>query len=574
MVDRLVLGSGPLVSTVTASLADQSGTVRVVTENEKRAESLRERGIAVFTLDPTSSAALERFDDTDIVAALDGAGERNLAAARTARRVHPDAYLLAYTGVDGTADEAEFADVADDIIDPGRVTAGFVMQRAGDSGRQMRQLWGILRDLGSLAIVTHDNPDPDAIASGVALARLAEAAGCEAAVCYFGNISHQENRAFVNVLNLELRNLEDAAEIDDFEGLALVDHSRPGVNDQLPEDAAVDIVIDHHPPRTPVDARFVDLRSDVGATSTLLVDYLEHFGLDTEDTVATALLFGIHVDTKGFSREVSQRDFHAAASLTPKAELGTLERIESPSISPSTLETVAAAIRNRRTEGEILLSCVGQLTDRDALAQAADRLLTLENVTTTVVYGFSDGTIYVSSRARGTEIDLGETLRDAFDQIGSAGGHVDMAGAQIRMGVLEDIEEREASLERIVESVVADRFLEAVDTYITEAPEGVYRPETADEYLDADTGVEHGGPSDEREELEGVGPGRALYGDRDGSHPVDDSVNTDDTGCGSVDVGTGGDSDDGNADGSDDEHAGDSAGGDADSERAGDSEGG
>ena len=544
MVDRLVLGSGPLVSTVTASLADQSGTVRVVTEDEKRAKSLRERGIAVFALDPTAPATLERFDDVDIVAALGDAGEQNLLAARTARQVFPGAYLLAYTGTDGTADEAEFGDVVDRVIDPGRVTAGFVMQRAGDGGRQMRQLWGILRDLESLAIVTHDNPDPDAIASGVALATLAEAAGCEATVCYFGNINHQENRAFVNVLNLELRNLEDVEEVDAFEGLALVDHSRPGVNDQLPEGSAVDIVIDHHPPRTPVDARFVDLRSDVGATSTLLVDYLEHFGLDAEGTVATALLFGIHVDTQGFLREVSQRDFHAAASLTPQADLGTLERIESPSISPSTLETVAAAIRNRRTEGEILLSCVGRLTDRDALAQAADRLLTLEDVTTSVVYGFSDGTIYVSARARGTEIDLGETLREAFDQIGSAGGHVDMAGAQITMGVLEDIEGREVPLERIVESVVADRFLEAVDTYITEAPERVYRPDTADEYLEAGAEVEHGGPPGERE---GMGPGRALYGDHDGAHLVDDSVDTD-----------------GSPDGSDGEHAEDPAGRDTD----------
>jgi len=526
MVDRLVLGSGPLVSSVAGSLQEQSGTVQVVTADEKRAESLRETGVSVFTLDPTDPATLERFDDVDVVAALDTAGEHNLAAVRAAQRVFPDVYMLAYAGNDSAVDDAAFSAIVDRVIDPGRVTAQFVMERAGDAGRQMRQLWRILRELDSLAVVTHDNPDPDAIASGVALATLADATGCDAEVCYFGSINHQENRAFVNVLNLELRNLIESSEVESFDGLALVDHSRPGVNDQLPEEMPVDIVIDHHPPRTPVDARFVDLRSDVGATSTLLVDYLDQFGLDVSDDVATALLFGIHVDTQAFSREVSQRDFLAAATLTPQADLATLERIESPSISPSTFETIAAAIRNRRIEGEILLSSVGRLADRDALAQAADRLLMLENVTTSVVYGFTDGTIYVSARARGAEIDLGETLRDAFDQIGSAGGHVDMAGAQITMGVLEATDERKESLAEIVESVVADRFLEAVDAYLTEGPARVYTPESVPEYLEPDVPVDLEDPKDQGDDGEAVGPGRALYDDRNGPHPVEDALGT------------------------------------------------
>jgi len=518
MVDRLVLGSGRLVSAVAGSLRKQPGTVRVVTDDESLAETLQESGLSVFTFDPTDAAALERFDGIDIVALLADEGERNLAAARAARRAFPDAYTLAYVGNDGAPGGAALATTVDRVIDPARATARYVMQRAGDAGGQARQLRGVLRDLDSLAVLTHDNPDPDAIASGVALARLAEAAGCAATVCYFGNINHQENRAFVNVLDLELRNVEDHEELEAFDGLALVDHSRPGVNDQLPEGTPVDVLIDHHPPRRPVDAQFVDLRSDVGATSTLLVDYLEQFGLVGADEVATALLFGIHVDTKGFTREVAERDFRAAATLVPHADLGALERIESPNVTAGTLETIAAAIRNRRVEGRILLSCVGRIPDRDALAQAADRLLTLDGVTTSVVYGFSEGTIYVSARARGTEIDLGETLRGAFDQIGSAGGHVDMAGAQITLGVLEAIEDQEAPLREVVEAVVADRFLEAVDAYVTGGSERVYAPDTAEKYLEPGADVDHRRPDDGRGGG-AIGFGRTLYGDHEGDTP-------------------------------------------------------
>jgi nanoRNase/pAp phosphatase (c-di-AMP/oligoRNAs hydrolase) len=176
------------------------------------------------------------------------------------------------------------------------------------------------------------------------------------------------------------------------------------------------------------------------------------------------LLFGIHVDTKGFSREISEQDFTAGAKLVGTADFGTLERIESPSIGAGTFETIARAIRNRRVEGPAVLSCVGRLAERDVLAQAADRLLTMEDVSIVVVYGIKDGEIFVSGRARGAEIDLGEALRDAFGQIGSAGGHVDMAGAQIKLGVLESVEDREESLIEIVEDVVSSRFLDVLRT--------------------------------------------------------------------------------------------------------------
>jgi len=461
MIRRLVLGSGSLGPPVVDALASKPGTLQVVTSDGHWARTLREQDISIKEGDPADEGLLRSVAPADIVAVIGDGTAGNRTVARTARRVFPDAHLLAYAGDDATDHGAVLDGVADTVIDRGRVTANRVMESIGPTGARMRQLWNLLRELDSVAVVTHDNPDPDAIASGVALAQLSEAADCEATVCYYGQITHQENRAFVNLLDLELRTLEADETVEEFDGIALVDHSRPGVNDQLPEGTAVDIVIDHHPPRAPVDARFVDLRSDVGATSTLLVDYLEHFGLSLEGAVPTALLFGIHVDTKGFSREVSTRDFEAAAWLTPHADLGALERIESPSISGRTLETVARAIKNRRRDDSVVTSCVGFLSDRDALAQAADRLLTIDGVRTVLVYGVMDGTVYASARSRGTDVDLGETMRDAFGQIGSAGGHLDMAGAQLELGLLSSGEDSSVD---IVETVVADRFLEALET--------------------------------------------------------------------------------------------------------------
>lgn len=483
MTDRLLIGSDHLLVTLATSLSGQPGTVRTATTDDTVAQSLHEQNVPVEKLPNYETESLSTLNSPDLVGIFAGTPAQSHDLAVAAAKTFPDTHLVVYTGTGESETNFDdfdptFDSLADTLVDPGAAIGAHLSKRIGKTSQRMQQLQRVLRDIESLAIVTHDNPDPDAIASALALKRLATVAGCTPEICYYGEITHQENRAFVNVLDIELRNLTDDDDLSEFDGLALVDHSRPGVNDQLPATATVDIVIDHHPPRTPIDARFVDLRSDVGATSTLLVDYLDRFNIPIDETVSTALLFGIHVDTNGFSREMSQTDFTAAATLVPSANFGMLERIETPSISPQTFETIANAISNRRIEGSVLLSGVGELAERDALAQAADRMLDLEGISTTLVYGVANGVIYVSARSRGTDIDLGERLREAFGQIGSAGGHVDMAGAQIELGVLEAIEDRDESLIEIVDAVVSSRFLDVISTQDDVSGDRIYGTES------------------------------------------------------------------------------------------------
>ncbi len=485
MVRRVILGSSSLAVTVARRLSDQPGPVSVVTADDSQAEALRESGIAVVQGDPTEESVLTDLPGADVIAAFDADPARTQRATAAAAAVFPAAHVIAVTEDSAVAGTDSVAPAADQVLHRDQETVSALMPSIGDNGLQLRQLLRVLRGIDELAVVTHDNPDPDAIASAVALARIADSVGCRADVCYYGDITHEENRAFVNLLEYDLVNLGPDSDLDVYDGFALVDHSRPGVNDQLPPDHPIDIVIDHHPPPLPVEARFVDLRSEAGATSTLLVDYLDDLGVGFDETVATGLLFGIRVDTDEFTRQVSTADFEAAATLLSHADLGLLERIESPTLSADTLETIAEAIGNRVQEDSVLLSSAGRITRRDSLAQAADRLMALEGIATTLVFGVSEGTIYVSARSRGTDLDLGEILRDAFDQIGSAGGHADMAGAQIRLGVLEAVEDRDESLMKIVEAVVIDRFLEALEAHTTQTVAGVYAPgpSDSDEYL-------------------------------------------------------------------------------------------
>ena len=466
MQRRVVLGCGDVASAVVKRLAEWPGELTIVARTPIEID---QNGVTYDRAAPDDTSAYP--DRADLVFVASDDDTTNAAAATAAREVYSDAHIAVCVGSDSDAAVASrIAAVADRVIDANRILVDRMTELTTDPGAaRVRRFHTTLRRIdGRLAVVMHDNPDPDAIASALGLVRMAARVGLSADACYFGNISHQENRAMVNLLDIELVALDDASAIDEYGGVALVDHSRPGINDGLLEDTEVDIVVDHHPPRAPVEAHFVDLRRDIGATSTLVSDYLSRTGLDPGTELATALLFGIRVDTDDFTREVSVADFEAAAWLVTHADLSMLERIESPSMTPEVLETLSRAIGSRDVRGDALVSNVGPIRDRDALAQAADRLLNMNGIRITVVYGFKDGTIYVSGRARGTDVDLGETLRDALGTIGSAGGHADMAGAQVSLGILDDVDtDAQAELTEIVTDVVAGRLFETLEDATT-----------------------------------------------------------------------------------------------------------
>ncbi|PSP20229.1 DHH family phosphoesterase [Halobacteriales archaeon QH_10_67_13] len=424
MTDRLIVGKGSLVQTLVEELAARGSAPSVAVAADGPAGAFGDREVDAETLAITDPAALaERYDPEVVFVVADA------AVARAARRAFPEAYIVGY------GPRRELDAIVDRVVDPVAAVAGAALEQIGPSGRRAGRLRGVLRGLDSLAVVTHDSPDPDAIASGTALAALADDLGCRAGVLYAGRIAHHENQALVNLLDLDLQAIEGTEALAEYDGVALVDHSRPGVNDQLSLETPIDIVIDHHPASGPTTAEFTDVRSEVGATSTLLVEYLDEFGLDPPEPIATALLFGILVDTNEFVRGVSPADFEAAAWLVPRADFDRVEQIESPSMSASALETVGAAIRNRTVEDGLVITWAGSVSRRTAIAQAADRLLELEGASTVAVIGVRRETVHVSARSRGG-FDVGELLREAFGAVGSAGGHVDMAGAQIELSAL------------------------------------------------------------------------------------------------------------------------------------------
>jgi len=171
----------------------------------------------------------------------------------------------------------------------------------------------------------------------------------------------------------------------------------------------------------------------------------------SEEEVATALLYGIRAETLDFKRDTTPADLTAAAYLYPFANHDTLEQVESPSMSPETLDVLAEAITNRDVQGSHLVSNAGFVRDREALTQTASHLLNLEGVTTTAVFRIADETIFLAGRSKDIRINIGKVLDDAYGEIGETASHSTQTSAEIPLGIFTGIEISEDTRETLLE---------------------------------------------------------------------------------------------------------------------------
>jgi nanoRNase/pAp phosphatase (c-di-AMP/oligoRNAs hydrolase) len=434
-----ILGCGSVGHAVAESLATEEKDVLILDKDESRVEALRDQDLDARATDIRDEGVAGEVEGRDVVLILSSDVEANKAAVRRIREAGGEQFVVVRATDPVSEDELENLG-ADVVINPSTVIADSALRalETGELEHKARRLAALLRDSGGkMAILTHDNPDPDSIASAVALQAIADTHGVAADIVYGGDVGHQENRAFVNLLGIDLLSRDEAPDVAEYDLVALVDHVEDGPIDVGVD---VDVFIDHHEIDDPVDAGFTDVRPNVSSTSTILTKYIQEFDIRPTEAVATALLYGIRAETLDFKRDTTPADLTAAAYLYPFANHDTLEQVESPSMSPETLDVLAEAIQNREVQGSHLVSNAGFVRDREALSQAAQHLLNLEGITTTAVFGITDERIYLSARSKDIRMNIGNVLQDAFEQIGEASGHSTQGDAAIPLGIFTGID--------------------------------------------------------------------------------------------------------------------------------------
>jgi nanoRNase/pAp phosphatase (c-di-AMP/oligoRNAs hydrolase) len=459
-IKYIIFGCGSTGYNVAEELEQENEDLIIVDRDEKRVEDLRDQKYEALVRDLQDPDLMEGLPVPEVAFILSNDRDTNLTALRTIKNRYPATYVIA-RATDPVSVDLLREEGADIVLYPQEVVARTAIHhiRRLHSSRLALRLYDMLASWeGTLCIVTHLNPDPDSISSAMALSMIARHAShnkLECRILYEGDIGHQENRAFINLLEIKMERFTPQ-DLEECNYIALVDSPAPGVNNNLPKTARANIIIDHHKdgefPTTNAD--FVDIRPGIGATASIMTQYLMELDIPVSKSVATALLYGIRADTKDFKRNVTPQDLNYAAFLLPLTDSDLLDKITSPSISLETLEIIGNAIQNRKIKSGYLFSNVGYIRNRDALPQAADILIHLEGVNTALVYGITDQNIVMSARNKDIRLHLGNVMNEAFGQIGDAGGHATMAAAMIPLNFFSMVKDKQNLLDLVIDPIL------------------------------------------------------------------------------------------------------------------------
>jgi nanoRNase/pAp phosphatase (c-di-AMP/oligoRNAs hydrolase) len=286
-----------------------------------------------------------------------------------------------------------------------------------------------------VAVFTHDDPDPDAIAAGLGMVRICEELGLEAQLYHGGSLNRLQNRFFVKLIEAPLSNVtqEDAAIIvQRASRVVLVDAGRSAEHNVLPPDAVPNVVLDHHSTNREVCAAdYCDVRPSLGSASTMVTIHLQEMGIVPDPKLAAALLFGIRTDTDHLRRNASTADMRASAYLASLADQELLDMVEHPPLSEDVVDVIGRGIASRRRVGDHLMAWCGEVASRDDLPQVADFLLQEEDVAAVYVFGRVRDKVLISARSVNGGPHVGDIVKEALGDIGSGGGHFTMAGGSI-----------------------------------------------------------------------------------------------------------------------------------------------
>jgi nanoRNase/pAp phosphatase (c-di-AMP/oligoRNAs hydrolase) len=298
--------------------------------------------------------------------------------------------------------------------------------------KKLKQLKQVLNHNATMLIVLQDNPDPDALASAVALRKLVNTLGnIQCSITSGGAIGRAENRAMAKYLGLNLRPVEQV-DFQSFDLIAMLDTQPHTGNNCLPKKIEPDIVIDHHPCRDNTRlCWFTDIRSRYGATSTILAEYLFVAHIKPDAQIATALLYGIRSDTQDLGRDAIQADINALIRLYPKANKRILSQIQRGLVQRGYYRLLSLALENARVFGKVVISNLGTMDNPDMIGEMADLLLRDEQIDWSFCYGICRDKIQLSIRTDAETPSASRVIRRMVSHLGTGGGHESYAGGQV-----------------------------------------------------------------------------------------------------------------------------------------------
>ena len=297
--------------------------------------------------------------------------------------------------------------------------------------KELSKLDEILKGQKEFLIVIHNNPDPDAIASAMALGYLAEQRyGVKSSIAYGGSIGRSENQAMVRTLKIKMKQI-NRIRFDKYDRIALVD-TQPGAgNHSLPANVKCHIVIDHHPMRRGINADLVIIKPDVGVTATMLIEWLKSSQIEIPPNLATALSYAMISETQSLGRETRKEDIDAYLFVYVKSNIRKLAQIIIPKLPHSYFVTLVSTLQHTMTYRNLICAQLGNVPSAEIVSEMADFLLRHRQIGWVLCMGRFKNNLIVSIRTSNEKGNAGKLIKNLVSNPKNVGGHGMIAGGNI-----------------------------------------------------------------------------------------------------------------------------------------------
>jgi nanoRNase/pAp phosphatase (c-di-AMP/oligoRNAs hydrolase) len=406
--------------------------VEFLIEQRSLARRLHEDGIPVSTADPRRCDSYLKCDlSPNTLLLIQDNGRRSLTRIIDAARDAGGSliYIIGTTTDKAREDElrTQFPDVT--YLPLSELVSGPLLTEFGRSltRAKVQQYQRYFADVDRVLILLHNDPDPDAMASGLALRTLLRRTKTTAILGALQGVTRPENLRMAHLLDIHVETITPA-QFAEFDRIATVDVQPHYFGDALER---ADLVIDHHPEQPNNNAIFKDIRPHYGSTCTILTEHLRAVDFDISERIATAMLYAIKSDTLFFARQTNRVDLEAFSFLYPMADAALIRKMEGAELTLDRLHVVMRAVRDGTMANQVFSAFLGTVPREDYITYAADFFLELEDVKWTILSGVVNEMLIISVRNLGYTRNAGEFVKRWFADIGSAGGHRAMAKAVV-----------------------------------------------------------------------------------------------------------------------------------------------
>ena len=353
-----------------------------------------------------------------------------------------------------------------------------LLETAEDAARQAdrqnkgrpraKKLLSALKDRRRVLVTCHRHPDPDALGSAAALAHLLrqklpdlkDGGRPTVTMSVRGQAAGGVNAAFTKHAKLDLTDWDDAA-LADYDAVVLCDVQPSFPNSPLPADVPPTAIVDHHRARgrRPA-AEFVDVRTDVGATASIVFGYFMELDVEVPPDLAATMIYAIESDLAGAAGQPSDLDNAALSTLTGVADTRRLYRMRHVALPQHYFVSYANGLTNAAVYDRVLFTHLGPITNLEKPAIVADFLLRYDGADWAIVTALAGDAneegrpdrLLVSARAGKLDLSAGEALRKAMKGLGEGGGHRTKAGGVVPLsnGTPTEVERVRLDLRRRV----------------------------------------------------------------------------------------------------------------------------